>query len=60
MNIDDLDLTPEQKEKALNCKDPEELLKLAEEEDLELSEEQLEQISGGWCPFEDCENYSHW
>ena len=41
------DLTEEQKAKARECKTPEELLKLAAEEDLELSDEQLEAIAGG-------------
>lgn len=45
MNFDEL--TPEQKEKALACKTPEELLALAKQEGYDLSEEQLEDISGG-------------
>ena len=40
-------LTEEQLLKARNCKDEAELLKLAQEEGLELSEEQLEAVSGG-------------
>ena len=41
------DLTEELKAKARECKTPEELVKLAMEEDLDLSDEQLEAISGG-------------
>ena len=46
MNFEDL--TPQQKEKAIACKSPEELLALAKEEGVELTEEQLESVSGGW------------
>ena len=53
MNFEDL--TPEQKKKALACKTPEELLKLAKEEGYEISEEELEGISGG--TWGRCENY---
>ena len=41
------DLTEEQKAKARACKNPEELLQLAMEEDLDLTDEQLEKVSGG-------------
>ena len=59
MNFDDL--TPEQKEKALTCKTPEELLALASEAGYELSEEELKGIAGGnWgnpCgPKDSCNN----
>ena len=48
MNIEDL--SPEILEKAKACKTPEELAALAREEGVELSDEQLEAISGGsWC-----------
>ena len=40
-------LTKEQIEKASQCKNPEELLALAKEEGVELTEEQLNAISGG-------------
>lgn len=44
----DLDkLTPEQKEKAKACESLNELLELARAEGVELSEEQLDAISGG-------------
>lgn len=42
------DLTPEQQAKARACKTPEDLLALAREEGLELSDEELENMSGGW------------
>ena len=47
------ELTPEQKEKAKACKTPEEMLALAREEGYEISDEELEAVSGGWCPS-DC------
>ena len=50
MNFEDL--TPEQKEKALACKSPEELLELAKQEGYVLSDEELEAVAGGgssWC-----------
>ena len=45
MNFEDL--TPEQLEKANACTSVEELLKLAAEESIELTDEQLEAITGG-------------
>ena len=51
-------LTPEQVEKARACKSNDELLKIAKEEGVELSEEQLQAVSGGCsgstpkeCPY---------
>ena len=44
------DLTEEQKAKALACKSTEELIALAEAEGVELTEEQLKLVSGGWTP----------
>ena len=41
------DLTPEQIEKGKACRTPEELLALAKEEGVELTDDQLDQISGG-------------
>lgn len=54
------DLSPELREKAQACKTTEELFALAKEEGVELSEEDLEAISGGWgtCPENDyCSSY---
>ena len=42
-------LTEEQVAKVKACKNSEELLKLAKEEDIELSDEQLEAVNGGGC-----------
>ena len=52
-------LTSEQKAKARACKTPEELLDLAKEEGYELSEEDLESISGGvsWSCTADCNDH---
>ena len=48
-------LTPEQQEKVKGCSTPEEMLAVAQEEGYELSDEQLEAVSGGWkddpCPL---------
>ena len=41
------DLAPEQIEKAKACKTPEEILSLAKEEGIKLTDEQLEDIAGG-------------
>ena len=45
-------LTDEQKKKVEAAQTPEELLSLAKEAGYELSPDQLEAVSGGWCP--DC------
>lgn len=42
-------LTQEQIEKVKNCKNNEELLELAKEEGVELTDEQLQAVSGGAC-----------
>lgn len=42
-------LTEEQIAKVKECKNNEELLKLAKEEGIELTDEQLEAVSGGFC-----------
>lgn len=47
-------LSDEQVAKYRACKTQEEILKLAKEEGVELSEEQLEAVSGGACT--DCPN----
>jgi hypothetical protein len=41
------DLTPEQQELARNAKSPEEIMRLAQEAGYELSDEELEMVSGG-------------
>ena len=55
------DLTDEQKERVKACKTAEELIALAKEEGVELSDEQLKSIAGGdsfWCPTAtSCPNY---
>ena len=53
MNFDDL--TDGQKAKARAAKTPEEILALAKEEGYELSDDELEAVSGGWC-VTDCSN----
>ena len=55
MNFEDL--TTEQKEKAIACKTPEEVLVLAKQEGIELTDEQLEAVSGGWDIFPECDDY---
>ena len=45
-------LTDEQKKRIETAKTPEEFLAIAKETGYELSEEQLNAMSGGWCP--DC------
>ena len=43
------DISPELKDKARACHTPEELFELAKEEGMELSDEDLDGIAGGWC-----------
>lgn len=52
------DLTDEQKEKIRNCKTPEDILALAQEEGYELSSEELETVSGGDIKWDCCDNKS--
>ena len=49
MNFDEL--SPELQEKVKACKTPEEMLELAKKEGYELSDDELEAVSGGmeWC-----------
>ncbi|MBQ9057914.1 MAG: Nif11-like leader peptide family natural product precursor [Atopobiaceae bacterium] len=54
MNFDEL--TEEQKARARAAQSPEEILELAREEGYELSEGELEAVSGGWCGS-DCSNH---
>ena len=53
-------LSPEVREKALACETPEELLSLAKEEGYELTDGQLEAISGGLEWGKDCSNHEKW
>ncbi|MBR3225302.1 MAG: Nif11 family protein [Atopobiaceae bacterium] len=54
------DLTTRQKEKAIACKTPEELLAFAKEEGYELTDEQLEQIAGGGWSSPSCGDDTAW
>ena len=47
MNIDNLDLSPELREKAKACKTPAELLALAKAEGYKLSDAEMEAVSCG-------------
>ena len=47
MNINDLDISPELKEKARACKTPDEILALAKKEGYKLSDEEMQAVSGG-------------
>ena len=50
-------LSPEQIEKIKNCNSSEEILALAKQEGIELNEEQLEAISGGFtCGYTNAPN----
>ena len=55
MDIDNLDLSPELREKARACKTPDEMLALAKAEGYKLSEEELAAVSGGggWSKNDD-------
>ena len=50
-------MTEEQKELARKCKTPEEFMKLAQSEMIELSDEQLEMIAGGEKKWNECDDY---
>ena len=51
-------LSPELQEKARQCKSPEEILALAEEEGYELTDEEIAGISGGdWSCWTVCTGY---
>lgn len=54
------DLTEEQKEKVRAAKTPEEIIALAEEEGITLSDEELTSISGGvsWSCISDCPDHT--
>ena len=61
MNMDDLNLSPELKEKFKACKTGEELALLAKQGGFELSDDQLDAFAGGdvdWsCLNDDCDTY---
>jgi hypothetical protein len=48
MDFDDLDLSPELREKAKGCKTPDEFLAFAKKEGYKLSDQEMEGIAGGW------------
>ncbi len=55
-NLDSVSLTPEQKEKVRNLKTREDIMKFLEEQEIDLTVEQLDAISGGsdyWRDFND-------
>lgn len=52
------DLTPEKQEKVKACKTPEEVLALAKEEGYELTDEEIESISGGILFAWECDDYT--
>ena len=47
MKIDDMNLSPELREKAKACQTPEEMLALAKAEGYKLSDAEMEAVSGG-------------
>lgn len=47
------DLSPEMQEKVMQCDTPEKLLELAKEGGYQLTDEELENISGGWVPWKE-------
>ena len=49
-------LSDEQKEQFRNCKDMDEVMKLANEENFELTDDQLEFLASGGCGGE-CKNF---
>ena len=48
------DLTAEQRERARACKSTEELVALAQEEGIDISDEELDAVSGGWATIHSC------
>ena len=54
MDIENMDISPELREKAKACTSPEELLALAKKEGYKLSEEELSAVSGGDWSCIDC------
>ena len=56
-------LSDEQKEQFRNCRDMDEVMKLADEENVELTDEQLEFLASGGCSdcmdFKGLQNWSY-
>ncbi|MBQ9004457.1 MAG: Nif11-like leader peptide family natural product precursor [Eggerthellaceae bacterium] len=60
MNLENLEINPELREKAKACNTPEELLALAKKEGYKLSDAQMETISGGrWKTISDCLSFRY-
>ncbi|MBQ9004185.1 MAG: Nif11-like leader peptide family natural product precursor [Eggerthellaceae bacterium] len=47
MDLENMDISPELREKAKACKTPDELLALAKSEGYKLSDEEMEAVAGG-------------
>ncbi|MBR3314137.1 MAG: Nif11-like leader peptide family natural product precursor [Atopobiaceae bacterium] len=54
------DLTTRQKERAIACKTPEEFIDLAKTEGIELTDEELDGISGGGWSSPSCGDDTAW
>ncbi len=52
-------LSDEQKEQFKNCKNMDEVMKLANKENVELTDDQLDFLASGGCSSENCENYKN-
>ncbi len=50
------DMSPELRDKARECKTPEELLNLAKKEGYKLSEEELRSVTGGDNTWDNCDS----
>ena len=53
-------LSEEQKEQFRNCQDMDEVMKLADEENFELSDDQLEFLASGGCDCGDFNEFKEW
>ena len=53
-------LSDEQKEQFRNCKDMDEVMKLADEENFELTDDQLEFLASGGCGCGDFNEIKEW
>lgn len=59
MDLKDMNISPELREKAKACKTPEEVLELAKIEGIKLSDAELEAVSGGgWTQTFSCTRLS--